>query len=68
MEEMTFEQAMEELEQITQRMEKGEASMDDSVAMYERGQLLAGYCREKLDSYKARINKVAGGKEESFEE
>ena len=47
--EMTYEQAVSELEEIISKLESGEASLDDSIALYSRGMELSKFCKEKLD-------------------
>ena len=49
-EEKTFEQAQAELEQIVERLEQGQASLDEALALWERGEELYAFCREKLDA------------------
>ncbi|MBK5911191.1 exodeoxyribonuclease VII small subunit [Rhodothalassium salexigens] len=56
---MTFEQAMAELEQIVARLESGEVALEESIAIYERGEALRRYCEDKLRQAEARIETVA---------
>ena len=49
-EEITFEQAQKELEQIVDRLERGEAGLDEAIALWERGEELYRFCRGKLDT------------------
>ena len=49
-EERTFEQAQAELEQIVERLEKGQDSLDEAPALWEKGEQLYAFCRERLDS------------------
>lgn len=61
---MSFEAAMGELEGIVDRLERGEATLEESIALYERGVALKAHCEGKLRSAEARIEKVvqaAGG-------
>ena len=46
---MTFEEAFAELEETVQKLEEGGATLDDSLALFERGQELAAYCGVQLD-------------------
>ena len=46
--ELSFEQAMQELEQVVSRLERGEVALDESIRLYERGALLRKRCEEKL--------------------
>jgi exodeoxyribonuclease VII small subunit len=46
--EMTFEQAMAELEQVVGRLERGDVALDESITLYERGAALKKRCETKL--------------------
>ena len=50
---LSFEDALKELEQIVHRLETGEASLDDSIRLYERGDRLRQRCAERLDQAQA---------------
>jgi len=54
-EEPTFEQARDELEQIVHRLEDGSTSLDEALALWERGETLHALCRAKLDQAEARV-------------
>lgn len=53
-----FEAAMSELEKITERLESGEAPLDEVVAAYERGAALVKYCDERLRAARGKIQKL----------
>jgi exodeoxyribonuclease VII small subunit len=55
---LTFEEAYAQLEEIAAQLESGDLSLDDSVALYERGQALARRCGELLDSAELRIQQI----------
>ena len=57
--EPTFEQAQAELEQIVQRLEQGEASLDEALALWERGEQLYAFCRQRLDSAQGKVEELA---------
>ncbi|WP_375390622.1 exodeoxyribonuclease VII small subunit [uncultured Sphingomonas sp.] len=57
-EEMAFEEALRELEQVVGRLESGDASLDESIALYERGDRLRRRCGERLDQAQARIEAI----------
>jgi len=57
--EPTFEQAQAELEQIVQRLEQGEASLDEALALWERGEQLYAFCRQRLDSAQGKVDELA---------
>jgi exodeoxyribonuclease VII small subunit len=58
-EELTFEQAERELESIVDRLERGEAGLEESIALWERGEQLYRFCRERLDAAHGRIEELA---------
>jgi exodeoxyribonuclease VII small subunit len=55
-EELSYEQARDELVQIVQRLESGGAPLDESLALWERGERLAATCQRWLDGAKAKID------------
>ena len=55
----TFEAAQRELEQIVERLERGDATLDDAIALWQRGEDLYRFCREKLDSAQGEIEELA---------
>ena len=62
---MPFERAIDELESIVKRLEEGKVPLEESVAIYERGEVLKGRCEELLRQAEARVEKItldAGGK------
>lgn len=58
---MSFEDALRALEQVVRRLEGGEASLDESIALYERGEALRAHCQARLDAAQARIEKIVQG-------
>ena len=58
---MSFEAALKELETIVARLEQGEVDLEDSIALYERGQALKGHCEAKLKSAESRLEKIVQG-------
>ena len=59
-EQPTFEQAQQELEQIVQRLETGEAPLDEALRLWERGEELYRFCKERLDTAEGKIEELAG--------
>lgn len=57
----TFEAALDELEQITSRMERGDVPLDESLRLYERGTFLIRHCQERLDSAEKQIEQLGKG-------
>ena len=57
---MSFEAALAALEEIVGRLESGEASLDESIALYERGAELRKHCDDKLRDAEMRVEKIVG--------
>jgi exodeoxyribonuclease VII small subunit len=55
----TFEDAQRELEQIVERLERGEAGLDEAIGLWERGEELYKLCVDKLDSAQGKIEELA---------
>ncbi len=55
MEELNFEQAMEELEKIATELENGKLTLDESVEKFEKGMKLSKKCSEYLDNAEKKI-------------
>jgi exodeoxyribonuclease VII small subunit len=60
-EDLTFESALKELESIVAKLEQGEVDLEDSIALYERGQALKAHCEKKLTSAEGRLQKIVLG-------
>ncbi len=60
-EKMPFEQAMKELESIVTRLEAGDVGLEESIAAYERGELLKKRCENLLKAAETRIEKIKLG-------
>ena len=60
-EELSFEGALKELEAIVSRLEQGEVELEDSIALYERGQALKAHCEKKLKLAETRLEKIVLG-------
>jgi exodeoxyribonuclease VII small subunit len=57
--EPAFEDAQRELEGIVQRLESGQASLDEAIKLWERGEELYQLCAAKLDAAEGRIEELA---------
>jgi exodeoxyribonuclease VII small subunit len=57
--EPSFEDAQRELEQIVERLERGEANLDEAIQLWERGEELYKLCVGKLDSAQGKIEELA---------
>jgi exodeoxyribonuclease VII small subunit len=55
----TFEDAQRELEQIVERLERGEADLDEAISLWERGEELYKLCVGKLDAAQGKIEELA---------
>jgi exodeoxyribonuclease VII small subunit len=53
--EMSFEQAMAELEQVLGQLERGDVALDESIALYERGAALKARCEAKLKEAEEKV-------------
>ena len=60
-EDLSFEGALRDLEAIVARLEQGEVELEDSIALYERGQALKAHCETKLKSAEGRLEKIVMG-------
>ncbi len=72
-EELSFEEAMSELEAVVRRLENGQVKLEEAVQAYERGVKLKNICTEKLQNAKSKIDllTIEGDKPvgiESFDE
>ena len=63
--EPTFEQAQAELEQIVERLERGQAPLDEALGLWERGEALYAFCRAKLDAAEGKVEELARRAEQS---
>lgn len=55
----TYEEAMEKLEQIVSRLESGDATLDESLKLFEEGTKLAAFCSKALDAAEQKITTLA---------
>lgn len=56
--EISYEEARDELVAIVQKLEAGGASIADSIALWERGEELAGICQQWLDGARTRLDQA----------
>ncbi len=57
---LTYEQAFQELEQIVATLEANDHSLDDALRLFERGQALANYCSELLEHADLKVRQILG--------
>ena len=58
LEKLTFEEAMQELEKLVDGLDKGDASLDEAIAAYDRGSQLKDYCQKKLQEAKMKVDTI----------
>ena len=56
--ELSYEQARAELATVVEKLEAGGTSLEESLALWERGERLAGICQKWLDAARARLNEA----------
>jgi len=56
----SYEEAREELVEVVRRLEAGGTTLEESLALWERGEQLATICQEWLDGARARLDAVVG--------
>lgn len=56
--EMSFERALKELEQIVSRLERGDVELEESIEIYERGEALREHCGARLRQAEAKVEKL----------
>ena len=64
--ELSFEDALSELEGIVRRLEEGREKLDEAISAYERGTLLKRHCEAKLRAAQARVEKIVVGPDGSL--
>jgi len=58
---LSFEQALGELEKIVAELESGQAPLERSIEMYERGAALKAHCEARLEAARLRVEKIVMG-------
>jgi len=56
--EMSFEDAMKELETVVNRLESGDVPLEDSIKLYERGAALKAHCQKKLAEAEEKVAQI----------
>ena len=59
--EMSFEDAIKELETVVNQLERGDVALDESIALYERGAALKARCEAKLKEAEEKVAKITLG-------
>ena len=58
LEKMTFEEAMKALEILVDSLDKGDVSLDEAIAAYDKGSQLKDYCQKKLNEAKMKVETI----------
>lgn len=64
-EQLSYEQAREELVEVVRRLEGGGTNLEDSLALWERGEKLAQICQAWLDGAKRRLDAAIAAEEDT---
>jgi exodeoxyribonuclease VII small subunit len=65
---LSYEEAFAELEKIVAALESGERPLEESMALFERGQALTKHCGELLDKAELKVKALVGDSLEDFKE
>ncbi|MFZ5915417.1 MAG: exodeoxyribonuclease VII small subunit [Chloroflexota bacterium] len=63
-----FEAAFQELEAVVRRLEDGELTLDEAIALFERGQALARLCNDRLEQAELRVKQLLPDADGSYRE
>jgi exodeoxyribonuclease VII small subunit len=55
---LSFEEALRALEETVARLEAGDFTLEESLALFEKGQKLAAYCNEQLENASLRVEQL----------
>ena len=61
--EMSFEEAMRELEKVVSDLERGDVALEDSIKLYQRGADLKKHCEEKLKAAEEKVAQITLGED-----
>ena len=64
---LSFEEAFKELEDTVHRLEGGGLTLDESIALFERGMSLAAHCGQKLDDAELKVSQLVPSDEGGYE-
>ena len=60
---LSFEEALKDLESVVRRLESGEAPLDESIELYAKGDALRAHCQARLDAAQARIEAIVADRD-----
>lgn len=66
-EDLSYEEAFAELESVVEALESEQRPLNESIALYERGQALAKYCAALLEKAELKVRQLSGGQITAFE-
>lgn len=66
-EDLTYEEAFAELESVVEALESEQRPLNESIALYERGQALSKYCANLLEKAELKVRQLSGGQIAAFE-
>jgi len=58
---LSFEAALKELESIVERLEHGEAPLEEAIGLYQRGATLKAHCQARLEAARLRVEQIVVG-------
>jgi exodeoxyribonuclease VII small subunit len=64
---LSFEQALAELERIVGQLESGQAPLEESITLYERGARLKAHCETRLEAARLKVEKIVVGRDGAAE-
>ena len=56
---LTFESALQELEETVEKLEQGNLSLEEALLLFEKGQRLAGFCTNQLEAASIRVEQLS---------
>ena len=66
--ELSFEEALKELEEIVVNLEKGDISLDDAIKAYEKGSILKDQCEKRLNEAKLKVEEIEEKENKNFKQ
>lgn len=65
---VSFEQAMDRLEEIVRQLEQGDAPLEEALSLFEEGTRLVKKCSTQLDKAEQKVNKLLAGPDDSLQQ
>ena len=62
---LSFEDALRALEQVVRQLESGDVPLEESIALYEKGEKLRAQCQKRLEAAEAKIEKIVADREKA---